>query len=70
VEHLRSKLETAGKKIKTARDFIEGVASKSETSGKPYEMILPDKTRMNTHEWLSKKLAELEGLPVKPGLSK
>ncbi len=70
VEHLRSKLEMAGDRIKTARDFIEGVASKSETSGKPYEMILPDRTRMNTREWLSKRLAELEGPAARPASTK
>jgi hypothetical protein len=70
VEHLRGKLERAGAKIQSARDFIEGIASRSDTSGKPYEMILPDKTRTNTHEWLLAKLAELEGPPVKAAPAK
>ena len=70
VEHLRDKLERAGAKIQSARDFIEGVASRSEASGKPYEMILPDKTRTNTHEWLLAKLAELEGPAAKPSPGK
>ena len=34
--HLRLKLSRAGERVKTAEDFIEGVASKSSVSGQPY----------------------------------
>src|SRR5689334_15488354 len=38
--HLKTKLWWAGDRVQTARDFIQGVASKSEESGKPYEIRL------------------------------
>ncbi len=37
-DHLRSKLGKAGKRVKSAEDFISGIASKSYLSGKPYQM--------------------------------
>ena len=36
--HLKTKLFFAGKRVQTAKDFIVGVASHSEESGKPYEI--------------------------------
>ncbi len=36
--HLRMKLSRAGERVKTAEDFIEGIASKSSVSGQPYRI--------------------------------
>lgn len=35
-DHLRDKLSSAGERVKSAEDFINGVASRSYLSGKPY----------------------------------
>lgn len=60
VSHLRSKLFWAGKRGQTARDFILGVASHSEETGKSYEIRFPDGRRMPVGEWLLERLNELE----------
>src|SRR5207249_5843772 len=44
VSHLKTKLLFAGKRVQTVRQFIVGVASHSEETGKPYEIRLPDGT--------------------------
>src|SRR5262245_13721257 len=38
--HLRMKLDKAGNRVKTAEDFITGIASKSYLNGKPYQIKL------------------------------
>jgi hypothetical protein len=54
--HLRMKLGKAGNRIKTAEEFIEGVASKSYLSGTPYQIKLPDGTLQPAGPWLTKAL--------------
>ena len=63
--HLKSKLFFAGKRVQTARQFIVGVASRSETSGKPYEIREKDGVQQPLEKWLLEKLAtfEKEGAP-------
>lgn len=58
--HLARKLRFAGKRVQTARDFIVGIASKSEQSGKPYEIRWPDGRRQRLAEWLTARLANYE----------
>lgn len=58
--HLARKLRYAGKRVQTARDFIVGIATKSETSGKPYEIRWPDGRRQLLAEWLTARLAAYE----------
>lgn len=55
--HLRMKREKAGNRIKTAKDFIEKVASKSSFSGKPYQIRWKNGKLQNIEEIL---IAELE----------
>lgn len=55
-DHLRGKLKSAGERVRTAEDFIEGVASKSYLSGKPYQMKLPDGTLQPAGPWLTAAL--------------
>jgi hypothetical protein len=57
--HIKSKLWFAGDRVQTAKDFILGVASKSEASGKPYEIRLKGATAATPlGAWLFDRLAE------------
>jgi hypothetical protein len=58
--HLKSKLFWAGKRVQTARDFIVGVASHSEASGKPYEIRAKDGKREPLAKWLIERLEVFE----------
>ncbi len=58
--HLRMKLGKAGDKVKTAEDFIDGIAAKSSTSGKPYQIRKPDGTVVETKPYLYSKLKEYD----------
>jgi len=60
VSHLKSKLFFAGSRVQTARQFITGVASHSEESGKPYEIRLPDGNQLKLETWLLERLAVYE----------
>jgi len=58
-DHLRMKWGSqAGSRVKTVRDFIEGIASKSSMSGKPYEIEFENGTRIKANDFLYKKLKE------------
>jgi hypothetical protein len=57
-DHLRMKWGKAGGAVKTAKDFIEKIASKSSMSGKPYEIEFENGTRVETRVFLFKKLGE------------
>lgn len=59
VQHLREKLARAGDRVKTADDFIAGIASKSYLSGKPYMVKFADGRTQPTGEWLKAHLAEV-----------
>lgn len=59
-EHLRGKLDYAGDRIKTARQFIDILASKSSRSGKPYYIKQKDGTLVPSGQWLTRALEELE----------
>jgi len=58
-DHLRDKLGKAGDRVKTAEDFITGIASKSYLSGKLYMVKFPDGRTRPTGEWLKARLAEM-----------
>jgi Family of unknown function (DUF5329) len=58
--HLKTKLFWAGKRVQTARDFILGVCSHSEASGKSYEIRFKDDTRRPLEKWLSERLDAFE----------
>ncbi len=55
LKHIQKKYEFARIWIKTAEDFIRGVASKSSMSGKPYKVRCKDQT-MLCADWLGKEL--------------
>jgi hypothetical protein len=58
--HLKSKLFWAGKRVQTAHDFIVGVATHSEASGKPYEIRAKDGKPEPLQKWLFERLDVFE----------
>ncbi len=54
--HLRLKLKAAGKRVKTAEDFIQYCASKSSMSGEPYLIRLADGTTIKSEVFFRDKL--------------
>ena len=61
---LRGKLESMGKDVTTAREFIERIATKSSMSGKPYEVKFGDGRTMLAAQFLGDELKRLEGQPA------
>lgn len=55
-DHLRMKLSKAGGRVKTAEDFIQGIATKSYLTGQPYRVKLADGRERPTGAWLSEIL--------------
>ena len=51
-EHLRTKMRLSPKPIGTVKEFIEKIASHSSTTGKDYEVELPDGLRVTARKWL------------------
>jgi hypothetical protein len=67
--HLRTKLQAAGNRVKTARQFIDLLASESSASGKPYQVRTADGTTKPSREWFLKLLESLENPPPSPSPS-
>jgi hypothetical protein len=59
-DHLRGKLEFAGDRITTARQFIDHIATGSSMSGKPYQVRLADGTVVPLRDWLTEQLAHAD----------
>lgn len=57
---LRGKLESMGSKVETARQFIDQIATRSSTSGKPYTVQLPDGRSVPAAQFLGDELARIE----------
>jgi hypothetical protein len=71
--HLSTKLKFAGRRVQNARQFVIGIASHSEETGKPYEIRWPDGRRQPLAEWLLARLELYEkerlrtsGTPARP----
>ncbi|HTH55385.1 MAG TPA: DUF5329 family protein [Cyclobacteriaceae bacterium] len=60
VDYLRMKMNwnDRARPIKSAKDFIERIASKSTISGKPYFIQMADGKRIETKVFLEQKLSE------------
>ena len=58
--HLRMKLGKAGDRVKTAEEFIDGLASKSSFSGKPYQIRKADGTLVSTRPFFCTRLKEYD----------
>ena len=59
-EHLRMKRKKAGNKVKTAKNFIDLIASKSYMSGEAYKMKFSNGSIINTRDILYNELRKLE----------
>jgi hypothetical protein len=59
-KHLERKLRYAGDGVKTAEQFIEGIASHSSTTGRPYFIRLPSGERVESGPWMQQRLAEID----------
>ncbi len=60
-KHLARKLRHAGERVKTAEDFIESIASRSSTTGRPYFVRLVNGEKMESGAWMRQRLAEIDG---------
>ncbi len=60
---LRIKLAFAGDRVKTVDDFIDHVATATQ-SGKPYYVRYPDGTEVTSAEFLRQELKRIEHPPV------
>jgi Family of unknown function (DUF5329) len=60
VRFLRGKWETNDAEVKTARDFIDKVASASGTSGKPYLIRFKDGRELTSRAFLFAELKKIE----------
>ena len=60
VSHLRTKLQLAGGRVKTAEDFIRYCASESSVSGEPYEIRFADGRVVLSADFLRQKLLEFD----------
>ena len=58
---LRGKLESMGKEVTTAREFIERIATKSSMSGQPYHVKFADGRMMPASQFLGEELKRLDG---------
>ncbi len=58
--HLRMKLGKAGRRVKTAEQFIDGLASKSSFSGKPYQIRKADGAVVDTRPYFYTRLKEYD----------
>lgn len=63
-EHLRMKRKKAGSRIKTAKDFIDYIASKSSSSGEPYFMKFKNGQKIQVRDILLHELKKIEARPI------
>lgn len=59
-DHIAMKRGKAGSRVKTAREFIDRVASKSYLTGKSYTVRLSDGSTVRAGELLLRRLNEIE----------
>ena len=59
-DHLRLKLRNAGKRVKTAGDFIRGCATKSSFSGKPYRIRYQDGHEISSSDFFWTELKKID----------
>jgi len=60
IRFLRGKWDANKAEVKTARDFIDKVATKSDTSGKPYLMRFNDGKEIPSRDYLLGELKKIE----------
>ena len=59
-EHLRSKLQYAGDRVKTADEFVKYCASESSITHQPYRIRFADGKSEKTADFFSSKLKEFD----------
>ena len=57
---LRGKMESMGENVATAHDFIERIASKSSTTGDPYQVSFADGRTIPVAQLLTDELKRIE----------
>lgn len=67
-DHLAMKLRRAGKRIKTADDFIKYLATESSWTGKPYSIRCDDEATPSA-DWLNARLDAFRSASGEPGKS-
>jgi hypothetical protein len=60
-QHMRNKWERAKDKVKTAEEFIDKIASKSSTSGRPYLIRFKEGNEVESGTFLREQLKKLNG---------
>ena len=68
--HLRLKWRKAGKRVRTAEDFIRYCATGSSMSGKPYRIRFADGRIEDSAVYFRAQLRRIEAGRTKPGASK
>lgn len=58
--HMQKKLDYAGKEIKSVRDFIDKIATKSYLTGNKYYVKFPDGKKEESAVWLRELLKKVE----------
>ena len=57
VSHIKRKYEHFLARIHKTEDFIDLAASRSEVTGRPYQLVCPGKASVTGHDWLYGELA-------------
>ena len=65
--HLRMKLDYAGKKVRTAEQFIDKLATGSSMTGKPYKIRFADGRTVESAVFFHEQLRKLEATPLSKG---
>ncbi len=65
--HLRLKWNNAGKRVRTAEDFIRYCATGSSLSGKPYQIRFADGRVEESAVYFRARLRHIETSPIKAG---
>lgn len=69
-DHLRLKWKNAGKRVRTAEDFIRYCATQSSMSGRKYRIRLADGRELDSADWFSAELRRYDAAhapkPVPP----
>lgn len=68
--HLRLKWKNAGKRVRTAEDFIRYCATGSSMSGKPYQIRFADGRVENSADYFHAQLRRIEAGQAKAGSGK
>ena len=69
-DHLRLKWKNAGKRVRTAEDFIRYCATQSSMSGRKYRIRLADGRELDSADWFTAELRRYDaahaGKPAPP----